>query len=141
MTIIYEVKADELNEKLAMALKEKEEMKTPEWALYVKTGPAKERPPSEKNWWYKRAASILRQLHIKGVLGVNRLRVRYGSKKDMGARRDEFRRASGKIIRTILQQLEKSGLAKKAEGKKKGRELTKQGLEFMNSAADKIKKN
>jgi len=135
---IYEVPADKFNEALARTLKKREEFKMPSWALFVKTSTAKERPPEEKDWWYKRAASILRQIYIRGVIGVNRLRLRYGGKKDRGSKPEEFRKGSGKIIRTILQQGEKAGFLKKSEGKKKGRELTKEGLEFMNEIAKKI---
>ena len=48
-------------------------------------------------------------------------------------RPEKFRRASGKIIRTILQQSEKAGLLEKfiESGKRAGRRLTKQGKELM----------
>ena len=125
---IYDLEAGEYNKKLAEALKQIEEFKMPEWAGFVKTSVARLRPPVETEWWYKRAASILRQIYIRGVVGVNRLKVRYGGKKERGARPEEFRRGGGKIIRTILQQAEKAGLIEKTEGKKKGRQLTKKGL-------------
>lgn len=136
---IYDVPADKFNEKLAEALSELEEFKMPEWAYFVKTSTARARVPYETDWWYNRAASIIRQIHLKGVIGVNRLRVRYGGRKDRGMKPKEFRRGSGKIIRVILQQAEKAGFIEKAESKKKGRQLTKKGLGFLNSIAGKIK--
>jgi len=138
-TTIYEVPADKLNEKLAAALKNLEEFKMPEWAGFVKTSTAKSRPPEDKDWWYRRAASILRQIYVRGVVGVNRLKLRYGGKKKRGAKPEEYRKGGGKIIRVILQQAERAGFVEKAEGKKKGRQLTKKGLEFMNSIVSKIK--
>jgi small subunit ribosomal protein S19e len=139
MINIYEVPVGKFNEKLAEALKAMEEFKMPVWVGFVKTSTAKSRPPQEQDWWYKRAASILRQVYVRGVVGVNRLRIRYGSKKERGSRPEIFRKAGGKIIRTILQQAEKSGLIEKAEAKKKGRQMTKQGLDFLNKVVASLK--
>jgi len=132
-SIVYETPANEYNVKLANALKEIPEFKQPEWMDFVKTGVAKQRPPQEVDFWYKRAASILRQIYIKGVVGVNRLRTRYGSKKNRGMKPERFRKGSGKIIRTILQQAEESGLLEKTSesGQRAGRKLTDKGKEFL----------
>ena len=109
------------------------EFKQPEWSYYVKTGTAKQRPPEDDDFWYKRAASVLRQIYIHRVVGVNRLRTRYGSRKNRGMRPEKFRGGSGKIIRTILQQSEKGGLLEKfnVSGKRAGRILTNKGKELM----------
>ena len=136
---IYEVPADKFNEKLAEALSKLEEFKMPEWAVFVKTSPARARVPFEREWWYKRAASILRQVYIRGVVGVNKLKNRYGGRKSRGMRPEEFRKGSGKIIRVILQQAEQAGFLAKSDGKKKGRQLTKKGLEFMNKISEEAK--
>ena len=99
MTTVFELNPQEYNLKLAEALKSIPEFKQPEWADYVKSGPSKERPIEEEDFWYKRAASILRQVYKKGILGTNRLRTKYGSKKDRGFKPEEFRKASGIICR------------------------------------------
>ena len=52
MTSIYEIKANELIEKLAEELKQIKEIKAPIWASFVKTGHFKERPPVKNDWWY-----------------------------------------------------------------------------------------
>ncbi len=131
---IYDIPAAEYNEKLAEALKQIPEFKMPEWAAYVKTSVARERPPAEEDWWYKRAASILRQIYIKGIVGVNRLRTRYGGRKNRGSKPEEFRKGSGKIIRVILQQAEKAGFVEKVKtNKKAGRQLTEKGKNFLDS--------
>jgi len=129
---VYDIPADEYNNKLAEALKKIEEFKVPEWSYFVKTSVARSRPPQEE-FWHKRAASILRQIYIKGIVGVSRLRTRYGGRKIRGHKPEEFRKGSGKIIRLILQQAEKAGLLEKAEGKKKGRKLTSKGIKFLES--------
>ena len=133
---IYNVDPQEYNKKLAQALKELEEFEMPEWAEYIKTGTAKKRPPQETDFWYNRAASILRQIYTKKIIGVNRLKSRYGSKKNRGMKPERFRKSSGKIIRVILQQAEKAGLVEKSNIKKKGRQLTKKGIEFMNKIGE-----
>lgn len=118
---------------LADALKNIPEFQFPEWVRFVKSGTSKQRPPADENFWFIRAASILRQLYIKGVVGVGKLRTKYGSKKDRGGRPDEFRKASGKIIRTILQQAEKAGLVEKVSRLQHGRRLTGKGRDFLDS--------
>ena len=134
---IYETNAQEYNLKLAEALKKIPEFKSPEWIEFVKSGPAKERPIDDKDFWHKRAASILRNIYKTGSVGVQRLRTKYGSKKNRGFKPEEFRRGSGKIIRTILQQADKAGfteIRKPIRGikdKKLGRTLTDKGKKFM----------
>jgi len=137
MNPVYDLDSQEYNLKLAEALKKIPEFKIPEWAEFVKSGPAKERPIDEPDFWFKRAASILRQIYKKKIVGVNRLRTRYGSKKNRGYQPEEFRRAGGKIIRTILQQADAAGFTEIAENvkgvksKKPGRQLTQKGKTFM----------
>ena len=137
MNAIYEIDAHQYNLKLAEALKKIPEFKEPEWVAFVKSGPAKERPIEDPNFWYKRAASILKQIYKKNVVGVNRLRTKYGSKKNRGFKPERFQRAGGKIIRTILQQADKAGFTEIAQdikgvrGKKPGRQLTEKGKKFL----------
>lgn len=136
---VYELDANEYNKKLAEALKKIPEFKAPEWVDFVKSGPAKSRPIEEEDFWYKRAASILRQIYRKGIVGVSRLRTKYGSKKNRGFKPEEFRKAGGKIIRSILQQSDKAGfteIAQTVKGvreRKPGRKLTEQGKKFLES--------
>ncbi len=134
---VYEMDAREYNLKLADALKEIPEFKHPEWVEYVKSSPSKERPIEDPDFWYKRAASILRQIYRNKTLGVNRLRTKYGSKKNRGMKPERFKRAGGKIIRVILQQSDKAGfteIIKKIKGvreRKPGRQLTEKGRMFL----------
>lgn len=133
MADVRTIEAGKYNTKLAAALKESGDFEKPVWVDFVKTGVNKERPTLDADFWYKRAASILRQIYIKGVVGTQRLRTRYGGRKDRGKQPPEFRRAGGKIIRTILQQAEKAGLLEKATGKRKGRQITAEGRKLLES--------
>ena len=129
---MYNINPETLIEKTAQELKKV--IKAPEWANYVKTGVAKERPPEDPEWWYKRAASMLRKIYMKGPIGVSKLRVVYGSAKNRGVKPEEFRKASGKIIRTILQQLEEQKLIEQTvKGVHKGRVLTKTGKSLLDN--------
>ena len=67
---VYEISPQEYNLKLAEALKSIEEFKQPEWSSFVKTSSAKERPVEDEDFWYKRAASILREIYKNNVIGV-----------------------------------------------------------------------
>ena len=137
MSSVYEIDLMEYNVKLAEALKEVPEFKAPEWAGFVKSASGKERPVDDPDFWHKRAASILRQLYKRKSVGVNRLRTRYGSKKNKGFAPERFKKAGGKIIRTILQQCDAAGFTevmkpvKGVKERKPGRKLTEKGKEFM----------
>jgi small subunit ribosomal protein S19e len=139
MTNVFEINAQEFNNKLAEALKSVPEFEAPAWSKLVKSGPSKERPIEDADFWYKRTASVLRQIYKMKIVGVERLRTKYGSKKNRGMKPERFVKASGKIIRTILQQADKAGFTEIAQeikgvkGKKPGRQLTQKGKEFLES--------
>jgi small subunit ribosomal protein S19e len=132
-SVVFEMPAEEYNKKLVEILKGIPEFEVPEWSLYVKSGSSRKRPPQEPDFWHKRAASILRQIYINKVVGVNRLKTRYGGRKNRGMKPEKFEKGSGKIIRMILQQAEKAGLLEKfnESGKRAGRRLTEKGKELL----------
>lgn len=136
MTTVYDVDANALIDAAAAELKTK--VKAPEWAAFVKTGMAKERPPENPDWWYVREASILRKIYVKGPIGISRLRNEYRSKKNKGVKPEQSFRASGKITRLAVQQLEGLGFLKKAEDRK-GREISAAGMKFLDNLAHKVK--
>ena len=136
---VYDIEAGKFVNKLAGELKEIPEFEMPEWAKFVKTSPAKQRTPFESDWWFKRVASIIRQIYIKKVMGVSRLRTKYGGKKNRGMMPERFMKGSGKIIRVILQKSEQAGFIEKATGKRVGRKLTKRGKDFLDNIAASMK--
>ncbi len=138
-TTPYDIESGQFNAVLALKLQEIPEFAMPDWAKFVKTGAGKARPPMEQNWWFNRAASILHQLYIKGLVGVSKLRTRYGGKKDRGMKPKIFYKGSGKVIRVILQQGEKAGLVEKFKDKTAGRRLTKRGKLFLDEVAQGMK--
>ena len=141
MANVYDIDANKLIEEAAKDLAKMDNLKSPEWAAFVKTGTSKDRPPARQDWWYVRAAAILRAIYrAKGPIGVQKLRMKYGSKKNRGHKPEHFYRAGGKIIRLIIQQLEKEGLVKKVEGDSvhKGRIITAKGSSFLDKICTKL---
>ena len=133
MNSVRSIQSGDYNKILAAALKKEGAFQPPEWVLFVKSGHGKQRPIEDEDFWYKRAASVLRQIYIRGGVGVQRLRTRYGNRKNRGKQPAHFARGSGKILRLILQQGEKAGLLTKGAGKIKGRVLTEEGKKLLES--------
>jgi len=135
--LVKEVPADALIKLVGEELKQTKELEPPAWSHFVKTGNHKERPPEQPDWWYTRAASVMRRLYIDGPVGVSRLRTVYGGRKNLGQAPEHFRKAGGKIIRVVLQQLENAGLTVKIGGS--GRKLTPKGREVLDRLAGQVK--
>lgn len=141
MTNVLTVNPMELNLKAADELKKQKIVQPTEWAKFVKTGHHKERLPDDSDWWYHRSAAVLRSIAKLGPVGTEKLRTKFGGLKGRGHKPEHFYKASGSIIRKILQQLEKAGLIKQvAKGVHKGRVLTPQGVSFLDKIAVQIAK-
>ncbi len=136
ITTVYDVPADMLIDGVKEELKNDKNLTPPQWATFVKTGSSREKAPDQNDWWYIRAASIMRKVYVYGPLGVETLRVDYGGKKNRGVKPEKFRKSSGAIIRRIFAQLEKGGYIKKAE---KGRIISPQGMSLLDKKASEIK--
>ena len=139
MASIYQVDQNELIAKVAEGLKKSTLVQPPEWAKFVKTGVSKQRAPIDSDWWHVRAASVLRAVYKLGPIGVAKLRTKYGSKKNRGYKPEKFKVASGNILRTVLQQLEKEGyVAQNKDNRKKGRVITAKGQSLLEKTATQI---
>ena len=136
MVTARDVPADRLIARLAARLKNIEQLKPPDWAAFVKTGVFKEKPPSDPDWWYVRAASLLRKLYLAdGPVGVGTLRTVYGGRKRNGVAPAHFAKGSGSILRRMLQQLEQAGLVKMTG---RGRVLSPKGRSLIDQVAKEI---
>ena len=136
MTTVYDIPPDLLIETVAGELKKLDAVEAPEWAGFAKTGVHKEMPPKDENWWYIRAASVIRRVYIDGPVGVQRLRTFYGGKRDRGSMPYSFRKGSGSVTRKILQQLEKAGYI---ENTPEGRVVSPAGRSFLDGVANSLK--
>ena len=141
MTHILEVNPQELIVIASDELKKQKLVTPTDWAKFIKTGRHNERLPDNEDWWYFRSASILRTIAKLGPVGTQKLRVKYGGRKNRGHKPEHFYPGSGSVIRKILQQLEKSQLIKQVEkGVHKGRVLTPKGVSFLDQIAIQITK-
>jgi len=135
----FDVPASILIERLAEYLKENfDAIEPPSWTAYVKTGVHAERAPQNPGWWYIRCASLLRKIYIFGPIGVERLRAKYGGRKNMGSRLKHAAKGGGAIIRKALQQLEKAGLVQIIKGR--GRIVTPEGRKLLDTLSADIKR-
>lgn len=141
MTHILKVNPTELNLRVAEELKKQKLVQPSDWSKFVKTGHHQERLPDNPDWWYVRSAAILRSIVKLGPIGTQKLRTKYGGLKGRGHKPEHFYKASGSIIRKILQQLEKSGLIKPTQkGVRKGRVLTPKGISLLDKIAVQLSK-
>ena len=136
MTTVYDVPADHIIRRVAEELKKRKEIVPPEWAAFAKTGVHKEMPPEDPDWWFTRAAAVLRRVYVDGPLGVERMRSFYGGKKNRGSRPNAFRKGSGSILRKALQQLEAAGLI---IHDKTGRKVSPAGMSFLDNLSQEVK--
>lgn len=134
MTNVYDVSAEPLIQRAAEDLEQ--EFDAPDWTEYVKTGADRERPPEQENWYHIRCAAILRKIYMDGPLGVSTLRTVYGGNKNNGHQPEHHGKASGKVIRTALQNLEEAGLLETEEGE--GRVITDKGKSFLDEKSHAI---
>ena len=139
MTNVHDVDANDLIEMVAAKLSKLPEMSPPEWAKFAKTGLHKQRPPVQDNWWFLRAAAVLRKLYIMGPIGTSKLRTLYGGKQRRGYQPPKFAKGSGSILRNVLQQLEKVGLAAQvSKSGHKGRIATPKGMSLIDKTASEM---
>jgi len=134
----YDVSASQFIPRLAKHIKDRvDQVQPPPWALMVKTSTHTQRQPEDLDWWFTRAASILRKVYLQGPVGIERLRARYGGRKSLGVRRQHARKGGGSNVRKILQQLETAGLVEPTKGR--GRVLTKEGRRVLDKIASEVK--
>jgi len=138
MTTVYDVPADHIIRRVAEELKKRKEIVSPAWAAFAKTGVHKEMPPEDPDWWFTRAAAVLRRVYVDGPLGVERMRSFYGGKKNRGSKPNAFRKGSGSILRKSLQQLEAAGLI---IHDKTGRRISPEGMKFLDNLSQEVLKN
>jgi len=138
MTTVYDVPADHIIRRVAEELKKRKEIVPPAWAAFAKTGVHKEMPPEDPDWWFTRAAAVLRRVYVDGPLGVERMRSFYGGKKNRGSKPNAFRKGSGSILRKSLQQLEAAGLI---IHDKTGRRVSPEGMKFLDNLSQEVLKN
>jgi small subunit ribosomal protein S19e len=136
MVTVYDVPAEKLILKTAQKLKENPNIVPPEWAEYVKTGRHTERAPSQDDWWYTRAAAILRKIYVKGPMGSSRLAAEYGGYADKGSMPNKAVKGSRNIARKCMMQLEAAGYLVSKD--KQGRAISPAGQSLLDNTAKEV---
>jgi small subunit ribosomal protein S19e len=143
---VLDVPANELINSVAMFFKEKNVIKLPKWSSLVKCSHANEIVPLNPDYMYYKAAAIARMLYItkSKTVGVGSIRTMFGKKERRGAQPAKFMRASGKIIRVLLQQLKENKYVENYKNKDQdvsyGLVLTSNGRTELDKIASKIAK-
>ncbi|KAH0570961.1 Ribosomal protein S19 [Spironucleus salmonicida] len=133
---VYDVDYRVFISSLAQKLKSDNKLQQPAWTHFVKTSVSRQIAPEEQNWYYVRAAAILRRIYCQGPLGITDLKVAFGNEKQSCVIPSHFTKASGKIIRIICQDLAKMNIIKTT---KEGRTLTDNGKKTLDQFAAQLK--
>ncbi len=136
MVKVHDVPAAKLIEALADDLKRVPEVEPPTWAAFAKTGSHAERQPQRQDWWYVRAASIMRKVYLHGPLGIEKLESAYGGSKQRGYFPKHHQDAGSSSVRNILKGLERAELVSK-QGTQ-GRVLTPKGVALLDKLSRDI---
>jgi len=135
MVSVHDVPSGKLIAALAVQMKEVPGVEQPEWSRFVKTGSHAERPPADSDWWYTRAASLMRKLYLHGPVGLGDLERAYGGSKALKYYPKHHRDAGGSSIRKILKQLEQAELVTKTT---KGRVVSSKGRGMIDKVSKEI---
>lgn len=135
MVSAHDVPSARLIPALAEQMKSVSAVQEPDWARYVKTGSHAERPPASSDWWFTRAASLLRKLYLHGPVGLSDLERAYGGSKALHYFPKHHRDAGGSNIRRILKQLEQAELVSKTP---KGRVLSSKGRAMLDKVSREV---
>ncbi|MDE1845858.1 MAG: 30S ribosomal protein S19e [Candidatus Micrarchaeota archaeon] len=137
MANVFDVDGSALIKKTSEMLKDKG-MAKPEYTSFVKSGAGKERVPADPDFYFVRAASLLRQVYINGPVGIARMRTRYGTRKLHTIHRHHHFRSGGSVIKDAFDSLEKLNYVKKTP---KGRVITPTGKSFLDKISNEIIKS
>ena len=143
---VLDAPANKLVNQVAAFFKEKNIIKIPKYASLVKTSRANDCEPINPDYFYYKAAAIVRKLYAtksKNV-EVGSLRVMFSKKERRGSQPPKTFKAGGKIIREIVIQLKNADYVKNYERKEdetnSGLYLTKTGRSELDKIASGLMK-
>lgn len=134
---VRDVPADAFIKAYAKHLKRVGKLQVPEWTTISKTASFKETQPEDPDWYYVRAAAILRKVYLQGTVGIGALSRHFSAGQKRGVRPTRHAKPSGHVLRSILQQLEQLDLLKK--NPRGGRSVTPAGQKDADRVAVQIK--
>lgn len=135
MSDVMKVPPEQLLNRLVEEFKKDERIKVPDWVNYLKAGIHREASWTQPDWYYRRLASVLRKVYVKGPVGISRLSEDYGGKVDRGSQGYHPGKGSRYIIRSMFQELETLGYVKKD---KDGRIASPKGMSLLDKASKEV---
>ena len=133
---LRDVAADKFISAYAEVLKNNDKFIVPKWVDLVKTGVHKELAPYDPDWYYVRAAAIVRKIYLREGTGVGALKKRFGGGMRRGAAPLRHQDAAGGLIRAILINLDSLNITEKT--KKGGRKITRIGQQALDLVAGQV---
>ena len=139
---LKDVPANKFIAAYAAHLKKTQKIKPIDGHEYLKTAFYKDMHPECPDWYYTRAAALARKLYLRPQIGVGRLRHLFGSVRRNGHCANRHGKASGKIIRHALIQLEKAGIITRFKDEQGNvfdeRIVSKEGQKELNEVAKNV---
>ncbi|MDG7048041.1 MAG: 30S ribosomal protein S19e [Nitrososphaerota archaeon] len=135
MPTVFDVKSDLLLKRASDYFKQSTILQPMPYLQYVKSGSHTTHQPINQDWWYIRAASLLRKVYTKGPISLKELEKEYGGRKRIGYRIAHHRDAGSSIIRKLLIQLQAANLVTKTP---KGRIITPEGRSLMDKLSAQV---
>lgn len=133
---VRDVAAPDFIAAYAEVLKNNDMFEVPKWADIVKTGVHKELAPYDPDWYFVRAAAVVRKVYLRQGTGVGALRKRFGGNYRRGAAPERHQDCAGGHIRSILLNLDKLKITEKTE--KGGRRITRIGQQALDLVAGQV---
>ena len=134
---VKDVPAQQFVSELAAHFKKSQKLELPDWHDLIKTGTYKQLCPQDPDWYYIRAAAVVRKIYLRGGIGVGAFSKLYGGSVNNGAAPSHHGVAARGLHRHILQQLQNISLVNKKKDKK-GRYITKEGQRELDTIAAQI---
>lgn len=138
MVDVKKVPPELLINNLVQTLKSDKRIEVPEWAGFLKAGIHREKSWEDPDWYYKRLASTLRKVYVKGPIGISKLSEEYGGRVDRGSKSYHPAKGSRFIVRKMLLELETLGYVKKD---RKGRTVSPSGSSILDKASKEVMKS
>ena len=121
---------------MANHLKQEGKLFVPNCAEFIKTSHGRERAPQNPDWYYMRAAAVLRRIYIRPGVGLGGLAKKFANKKNRGSQPEITTKAAKGPLHWACKSLE--GLKLVGKGKESGRVLTSAGRKRCDTIASNV---
>lgn len=133
---VRDISADKFIAAYAEVLKNNDKFIVPKWTEIVKTGVHKELAPYDPDWYFIRAAAVVRKVYLRQGTGVGALAKRFGGNYRRGAAPEKHQDAARGLIRSILINLDELKITEKTS--KGGRKISRVGQQALDLVAGQV---